>query len=440
MTRRPRILTRRDFLKLTGAATALAATGQFTSRSFAQDGGSFQIVSHAVHERVARTGDGGDIVAPWMAEAGVGNIEWRSAGIPQVHETLFREATLNRTNLDVGYILNTHLFPRITQLFDPLDDYLAMGGIDDLEDFFPGMRQSLTFDGQLYGIPVRHSTSGLHWNQRYFDERGISGPPQTIEEMAEIARELTFTRSDGQPVYGFVIPGSGQMHANTTDIARAWNGDFITTEYEVVCNEPPMIKALTMLRDMFAENVLPQALISIANTDLDTWMQTGRAAMCVGGMGRNRIYNDADASQFPGEIQTMALPPSEEIASEFEVAPIKTEYWSMVIPQPSQQKDLSWSFIEALSTRDAHLAMALNGNGPTRASTYDEPMFNADLPYAEAEKKALAVARVPLPAFDRSAEAADVITEAIQASILGAQDPQRAMDDLARRLEALLRA
>jgi multiple sugar transport system substrate-binding protein len=440
MTRRPRGITRREFLKLTGAATVLAATGRFPLRVFAQGGGSFQIVSHAVHETVARTGAGGDIVAPWMAEMGVANIEWRTAGIPQVHETLFREATLNQTALDVGYILNTHLFPRIATLFDPLDDYLAAGGIEDLDDFFPGMMESLTIDGRLYGIPVRHSTSGLHWNQRYFDERGVAGPPSTIEEMAEIARELTFTRDDGQPVYGFVLPGSGQMHANTTDIARAWNGDFITTDYEVVCNQPPMIKALTMLREMFADGVLPSALISIANTDLDTWMQTGRAAMCVGGMGRNRIYNDAEASQFPGEIQTMAIPVSEELVGQFEVAPIKTEYWSMVIPRPAQQKELSWSFIEALSTKEAHLAMALNGNGPTRASTYDEPAFNADLPYAEAEKQALAVARVPLPAFDRSAEAADVITEHVQAVILGAQPAQRAMDDLARRLEALLRA
>ena len=84
--------------------------------------------------------------------------------------------------------------------------------------------------------------------------------------------------------------------------------------------------------------------------------------------------------------------------------------------------------------------MALNGNGPTREWTYDEPAFNQLLPYAEAEKRALQVARVPLPAFDRSAEAADVITEFVQAAILGARSPQQAMDDLARRLEPLLDA
>jgi multiple sugar transport system substrate-binding protein len=440
MSRPSKPLDRRTFLKLSGSAMLLAATGQFPLRTFAQGGRSFVVVSHAVHQTVATTGAGGDLIAPWRAAEGLTALDWRTAGIPQVHETLFREASLNQTSLDVGYILNTHLFPRIATLFDPLDAYLEFDPIADFADFFPGMIESLTIDGRLYGIPVRHSTSGLHWNQAYFDERGIAGPPQSIEEFEEIARKLTFTRADGQPVYGFALPGSGQMHANITDVARAWDGDFITTNYEVTCADPPMVKALTMLREMFADGILPSSLISIANTDLDTWMQTGRAAMCVGGMGRNRIYNNPTASQYPGLIQTMAVPISEELRGRYEVAPIKTEYWSMVIPKAARQKELSWSFVQALSTKEAQLAMALNGNGPTRASTYDEPVFNADLPYAEAEKKALAVARVPLPAFDRSAEAADVITEAVQAAILGAQPVQRAMDQLARRLQTLLRA
>lgn len=430
--------SRRDFLKTAGATGAILLINGIPTRVFAQGDRTFVIVSHAVHQTVATTGAGGDVTASWQQDHDIANIEWRTAGIPQIHETLFREASLRATSIDVGFLLNSYLFPRITTLFEPLDDYLAREPIDDFEDFFPGMRESLTIDGQIYGVPVRHSTSGLHYNQQYFEERGIAGPPNSIEELAEIARDLTFTRSDGTKVYGFVIPGSGQMHANTTDIARAWNGDFITTEYEVVCNQPPMVKAITMLRDMFVDQVLPSGLISIANTDLDTWMQTGRAAMCVGGMGRNRLYNDPTQSQFPGEIQTVAIPSSEEVKDRFEVAPVKTEYWSLVIPRVSQDKELSWSFIQELSRKESALAMALNGNGPTRASTYDEPAFNDLLPYADAEKRALKDARVPLPAFDRAAEAADVITQYVQAAILGAQQPQAAMDRLASELEGLL--
>ncbi len=434
-------LNRRDFLKTAGATGMVLLVNGVPTRVFAQgNGDSFSILSHAVHQTVATEGAGGDVTASWRDANGITNFDWRTAGVPQVHETLFREASLRSTTIDIGFVLNGYLYPRITSLFDPIDDHLAQNPIADFDDFFPGMVQSLTFDGKLYGVPVRHSTSGLHYNQQYFEERGIPGPPETMEELAEYARQLTFTRSDGTKVYGFVIPGASQMHANTTDIARAWNGDFITTEYEVVCNQPPMVKALTLLRELFVDEVLPAGLIAIANTDVDTWMQTGRAAMTVGGMGRNRLYNNPEQSQFPGMINTVAIPSSEEVKSQFDVAPVKTEYWSMMIPKVSQNKELSWSFIQELSRKESALAMALNGNGPTRASTYDEPAFNELLPYADAEKRALKAARVPLPAFDRSAEAADVITESVQAVILGAQQPQAAMDALARRLETLLKA
>lgn len=435
-------ISRRDFLKATGATGLVLALNGVPTGVFAQGApeDTFTVVSHAVHQTVATTGPGGDITAAWLKQTGVKDIEWRTAGVPQVHELLFREASLRETTVDTGYILNSYLFPRIASLFDPIDSYQADDPIEDMGDFFPGMIQSLTIDGSLYGVPVRHSTSGLHYNEAYLEEKGLSGPPQSIEEFAEYARKLTFTRDDGTKVYGFVLPGKGQMHANTTDIARAWNGDFITTDYEVVCNQAPMVKAITMLRSMFEDGVLPASLISIANTDLDLMMQQGRAAMCVGGMGRHQLYNNKDESQFPGKIGTMAIPISEELRDQFEVAPAKTEYWSLVIPSSAQHKELSWSFIKYLSSKQSHLAMALNGNGPTRASTYDEPEFNQQLPYAAAEKQVLKVARVPLPAFDKSAEAADAITEHVQAAILGSQQPQKAMDSLARVLEALLKA
>ena len=138
MTKPPRIIDRRDFLKLGGSAMLLAATGGLPFRVFAQGGRTFVVVSHAVHQTVATTGAGGDLIAPWTRLEGLSSIDWRTAGIAQVHETLFREASLNRTTLDVGYILNTQLFPRIANMFDPLDGYLDLDPIDDFGDFFPG--------------------------------------------------------------------------------------------------------------------------------------------------------------------------------------------------------------------------------------------------------------------------------------------------------------
>src|SRR5262249_58921595 len=121
---------------------------------------------------------------------------------------------------------------------------------------------------RLYGIPMRATTTFLHWNRAVFEERGIGGPPKTIEEFAEIARKCTFTRPNGEKVYGFSVQGTkAEIFYPLLDLSRAWDGDFMTADYRVVCNEPPVVKALTLLRDLVKDGVMPPNLTTHSNTD-----------------------------------------------------------------------------------------------------------------------------------------------------------------------------
>ena len=72
-------------------------------------------------------------------------------------------------------------------------------------------------------------------------------------------------------------------------------------------------------------------------------MQQGRAAFSLQSMGRNRIHNDPEKSQFSGKIKTIAVPISASLKSKYAVAPAKVEFWGMVIPKHDRQKDLSWA-------------------------------------------------------------------------------------------------
>ena len=74
------------------------------------------------------------------------------------------------------------------------------------------MRGALTFDGKLYGIPFRHATSGLHWNQEIFAERKgnefdieSSGERDGLHvmlnpEMIDVSKDVV-VRLDGDEVY-----------------------------------------------------------------------------------------------------------------------------------------------------------------------------------------------------------------------------------------------
>ena len=392
------------------------------------------ILSHKVHKTVATSKQGGDITATWSNKNNI-NVEWVTLGTGPLHERLFRELQLSETSIDIGFIVNDRAVKSVTKFFEPLNDFQKSNPIEDIEDIFVGLRNGMTFNGIVYGIPFRHATSCFHYNKRILNERGVS-PPTNIEEFQLAAKNLSFTRSDGSKVYGFVITGGG--FANVIDLARAWDGDFISQDYKVKATGKGMMNAINMLHEFFINGVLPRKFAAIKNEEVNTWIQTGRAAMTVASCGRNRIYNDPNKSKESGNIQTVALPVSKDFKYKFKVAPAKTAFWTMIIPKNSKNKDLSWDLLRHMLSKESTLMAAMNGNGPVRASTYETSEMKNKISYASEEKNVLLAGRIPLPPFDNSAKAADIFIEEVQAAVLGMKKVDEAMKSVENRVKPLL--
>lgn len=414
--------------------TALVvALGLVAGTAAAQAPGELNIISHAVHQRVA-AGDAGDITAAYTEETGT-QLNWLTFDIPALFERLVREGSLNSSTIDVAFVLNSQLTPAVIDLLEPLNAYQADRPIEDIEDIFPGMIDAATFDGELYAVPYRQTPSGLHYNSVYFEERGVE-PPTTLEELVEAAKQLTYTRDDGTKVYGLIF--TGNHYANMIDLARAYDGDFIDTQYEVVANEPGMVQAVTLMKELYDAGVLPPNWTQLTSDDIDVWMQQGRAAMSIATISKTRNYNDETNSAFPGAFEVINLPSSEAVIDTYPVAPAKVEIWSMAILRNSQNKDAAWDLIRTMSSPESVLTAAMNGNGPIRSSTYDDPTYQSQLPWAEVEQRMLSVARIPVPAFDNVVQAGDIFIEGVHAVILGVATPQEAMDDVVIRVTPLL--
>jgi multiple sugar transport system substrate-binding protein len=91
-----------------------------------------------------------------------------------------------------------------------------------------------------------------------------------------------------------------------------------------------------------------------------------------------------------------------------------------------------------MASKESTLMAALNGNGPVRASTYDEPQIKEKVPYADAEKAVLLVGRVPLPPFENAAKAGDIFVEELQSAVLGMKPVADAMANVEQRVTPLL--
>jgi multiple sugar transport system substrate-binding protein len=426
----------RATLRITQAAIAVAMLFLAVTQGLAADAKpvSLNVIAHPVHQRAA-TGNAGNITAEWSKTSGVGVI-WMTFDIGPLFERLTREATLTETTIDVAFLLNSQASPKLLSLLEPLDAYQAQNPIEDFPDIFKGMVDGVSYQGKLYAVPFRHAVSGLHYNEEFFKERGIANPPSTIEEFTEWAQKLTYTRADGTKVHGFVM--TGNHYANIVDLARAWDGDFITADYRVVVNQKGMVTAIKAMREMYEAGAYPRNFSALKSDDIDTWLQTGRAAMSIATISKTRNYNDPKNSKFPGKLKVTNLPVSKELKQRYTVAPAKIEYWSMVIPKNSRNKQLAWTLIRAMSSKTNTLLTALNGNGPARNSTYERPEFVQQVPWAAIEQRVLKVARIPLPPFDGAAQAGDILLEGQQAAVLGMKTPQEAMDEVAKRVKPLL--
>ena len=53
-----------------------------------------------------------------------------------------REASLSETGIDIGFVLNLQASPRLFNLLEPLDAYMAQEPIEDFADVFDGQLES----------------------------------------------------------------------------------------------------------------------------------------------------------------------------------------------------------------------------------------------------------------------------------------------------------
>jgi multiple sugar transport system substrate-binding protein len=290
-------------------------------------------------------------------------------------------------------------------LLQPLDAYQAKAPVEAFDDIAAGLVSAMTIGGQLVAVPVRTATMALFYNEALLGQRGIKAPPETLEELVEQAKQLTFRTEEGTPVVGMVV--AAELAAFPVNFARAFGGDFITPDLQLIPNREAMEKALTVLADLFKSGALPRSYATTSNDDQVTWMQQGRAAFTTLPFARYAQLNRQDQSKHPGRIKAIEFPMSAALKGKMPMASV-VEFWAMCVPAHARDKELAWSFIQAMSSQAVTLGAARNGNGPVRLSTFADPSFDAAQPMASIEAKALKGARVPLPAFPEAARAGDV--------------------------------
>jgi multiple sugar transport system substrate-binding protein len=150
--------------------------------------------------------------------------------------TKVSQAVQSGSSVDI-FRLPSDILPQLASgnLLAPIDDYLTA---EDKADIYPTMISAVSINGKAYAWPLWVPPVGMYLNLDIFQERGVTPPKSgwTYDQFVEIAKQLTFTRANGDKVYGYsggidpglvntwpFIIGDGALPISADNKQYTWN-------------------------------------------------------------------------------------------------------------------------------------------------------------------------------------------------------------------------
>jgi multiple sugar transport system substrate-binding protein len=97
-------------------------------------------------------------------------------------------------------------------LFNSAPDPIATF-VQDPANFNEFFRNSASYEGKVYGLPLFRGQSALYYNKAMFEAAGLTTPPTTMEDYTKYAEALTQRDANGNPVvsgWSLRLSGGGQ--------------------------------------------------------------------------------------------------------------------------------------------------------------------------------------------------------------------------------------
>lgn len=163
------------------------------------------------------------------------------------------------------------------KVFQPVDDFSAMSGIDRGVLPKAGM-DVVTHDGKVWGVPFAFAPTMLFWNKDLFAAAGVKGPPQTMDDMARAAVALTQAE---QKQYGIAIP---DREAPPSWAVLLWaDGGGIVSEDNArsIFGTPKSVAAVNRWSSLMRDQGISP--IGLNGVEADNLFGAGKAAMLMNG-------------------------------------------------------------------------------------------------------------------------------------------------------------
>lgn len=248
----------------------------------------------------------------------------------------------------------------------PIDEYMERDGISR-DDYFEESLKELSYNDNLYGLPLTVDARALFYNKTLLDEAGVE-PPTTWEELAVAAKKLTKWNGDKLEVAGFSLgdPGLFNMYLQQA------GGQMISDDGKTSFNNEQGLEVLNLWDRMLNEDKVYKIGFEQGLGEGQDAFVTGKLAMHYTGPWMLSTYK-----KYGDDLDFGVVPPP--AGPDGDMASVMGGF-GLVIPEGAKHKEEAWEFVKWwLANKDNAMEWAkMSLNLPGFKPALEDPFFTDD--------------------------------------------------------------
>ena len=428
-------LSRRDFLKMSGAGLAggvLLGTAGCGGGSVGQSGGG---VTNLVFSFGPDDSGTLEKVVSNFNDEYQGEIQAEYRKMPSDTGTYFNQL---RTEFQSGaspvdVIGGDVVWPAQLAANGWILDLSDLFTEDMRSDFVNATVQSVTYQDKIWGVPW-FTDAGLFWYRKdLLEDSGFSDGPQTWDELKEMARKV---QEDSGTEFGFVFQGAQYEGSVVDGLEYIWSsgGQVLTDSGDVVVDQSDPISGLRTQRSMIQDGVSPVAVVNYKEPETHTAFLNGSAVFCRNWPYMYGLLKDPGQSQItPDQVEITTLPYNEGGESHSGLGG-----WNMYVNAAAESKlDAIWEFIKFFTMDPEQQRFRATSGGflPPLKSLYEDQEILDNVPIASIASDALerALTRPISPFYS---DVSQVMQKQFGESLKGNASPEEAAQNLQQEISS----
>ncbi|MYW91047.1 sugar ABC transporter substrate-binding protein [Amycolatopsis rubida] len=249
----------------------------------------------------------------------------------------------------------------------------ATPGYDEA-DFIPSIRQSLSYENQMYAVPFYGESSFVVYRKDLFQQAGLNMPAHpTWQQIADFAAKLDNKQAGIAGICLRGKPGWGESLAPFTTVANTFGAQWFDKDWNAKLTSPEFTKAANFYVNLLRDHGEVGAS-SAGFTECGTKYAQGNAAMWYDATSMTGTTEDPKTSHVGGKNGYVAAPVDKTQASGWLYT------WALGIPKVGKNKDDAWKFMAWMTNKEyakkVGQTYGWNRVPPgTRKSTYEIPQY-----------------------------------------------------------------